>query len=170
MTFHIPHRIRSLTVLNTAAFPFHSIPYRIAVCRTPLLGKWLVQGLNAFARAATRMTTVKPLDPAVKAGYLHPYDSYRNRIATHRFVVDIPTNLLHPSYAALYKAEQGVLSMQDKPVRIFWGMRDWCFHSGILAEWRKRLPKAEVSVWEDAGHYLLEDRGTPNQPRYRCFH
>lgn len=166
---YLSEYVQSLTVLNTAAFPFASIPWRIAVCRTPVLGKLLVQGGNAFAVAATVMTTVKPLPDVVKAGYLHPYNSFANRIATHKFVLDIPMSPSHPSYPALLRSQQGVCDMAGKPVRIFWGMRDWCFHTGILAEWRKRLPHAEVSTWEDAGHYLLEDRGAQINPAIAAF-
>lgn len=166
---HLPERIASLTVLNTAAFPFPSIPRRIALCRTPLLGRLMVQGANAFARAATFMTTVRPLPAAVKAGYLHPYNNFANRIATYRFVKDIPLSPQHPSYPALLRSQNGVELMAKRPVRIFWGMRDWCFHPGILAEWRRRLPHAEVSTWEDAGHYLLEDRGGQINPAIAAF-
>jgi haloalkane dehalogenase len=31
------------------------------------------------------------------------------------------------------------------------------FDDFFLAEWKRRLPEAEVHVFEDAGHYVAED-------------
>jgi haloalkane dehalogenase len=42
-------------------------------------------------------------------------------------------------------------------MRIFWGMRDFCFTPKFLDEWQQRFPDAEVRRFENAGHYVLED-------------
>src|SRR4051812_3127859 len=41
-----------IILFNTAAFPPPFVPWRIAVCRTPLFGTLAVRGLNVFAKAA----------------------------------------------------------------------------------------------------------------------
>ncbi|HSH08746.1 MAG TPA: alpha/beta fold hydrolase, partial [Oceanipulchritudo sp.] len=69
-------KVRSISILNTAAFTFKTIPLRIAVCRWPLMGALLVRGANGFVRAATRMTTSSPLPEAVQAGYTYPYGNW----------------------------------------------------------------------------------------------
>ncbi|HVT74541.1 MAG TPA: alpha/beta fold hydrolase, partial [Lacunisphaera sp.] len=48
-------RLDRVVILNTAAFADTRIPWRIRLCRTPLLGEWLVRGANGFAWPATRM-------------------------------------------------------------------------------------------------------------------
>jgi haloalkane dehalogenase len=67
-------RFERIILFNTGAFRPGFIPWRIRLCRTPLLGRVALQGANAFSRAALRMTLArrKRLPPAVEAGYLAP--------------------------------------------------------------------------------------------------
>src|SRR5207237_1308320 len=127
-----PERFARLLILNSAAFPGGPMPLRIALCRTPLLGELAVRGLNAFALAATVTTTVRPLAPEVKRGLLAPYGSWYDRIAIHRFVMDIPTAPTHPSYAALAAVERGLERLRSLPATLVWGERDWCFTPWFL--------------------------------------
>ncbi len=152
-----PERIRRLVVTNTAAFPAAHMPIRLRACRVPVLGDVAVRAFNAFARGATRMTVVRRLDPDVRAGYLLPYDSWANRVATHAFVKDIPMRAGHPSHAELLAIERSLASFADLPAAILWGERDWCFHPGFRAEWERRFPRASVRRFEHASHYLFED-------------
>ena len=156
-------RIARLIVLNTAAFPNDSwggrAPLRIRACLTPVLGNLAVRGLNAFARMATVMAVEKHdhMTPTVKAGFLAPYDTYANRIATLRFVEDIPLKRSHPSYATLAGIANGLAALRDLPMCLIWGERDWCFTPAFRAEWQRRFPAARVHTAEDAGHYVVED-------------
>ncbi len=70
-------RYRRFVMFNTAAFRSRLMPWRIRVCRTPVLGKLAVQGVNAFARAALSMAVCmhERMTPAVRAGLLAPYDT-----------------------------------------------------------------------------------------------
>jgi cis-3-alkyl-4-acyloxetan-2-one decarboxylase len=157
LALRMPHRIAGMVLYNTAAFPFPTIPWRIAACRIPVLGRLMVCGLNAFAVAATRMTTVRPLPAAVRHGYLLPYNSWRNRIAVWRFVMDIPMRASHPSFATLAAIGDQLPSLSHIPRTLIWGDADWCFHLGILAEWQRRWPDATVHRLPNTGHYLTED-------------
>ena len=154
-----PDRVRRLVLSNTAAFPNPRIPLRIAVCRTPVFGKLAVRGLNAFARAATFMAVERPLPPAVKRGYLLPYDSWEARIATHAFVEDIPMSAEHPSWDELSAIAAALGDFADRPTALLWGERDWCFTPRFRAEWEERFPDAEAHRFAEAGHYVLEDAG-----------
>jgi haloalkane dehalogenase len=162
-------QVRSLTLLNTAAFPFARIPLRIAVCRWPWIGERLVRGQNAFVRAAGRMTTTTALSPAVRAGYAFPYDSWANRVAVHRFVEDIPMHPRHPSWPALKETERAIGLFRDRPVQLVWGLRDWCFTPAILAAWRERLPNAMVFTYPNAGHLVQEDEPQAVLDRIRAM-
>jgi haloalkane dehalogenase len=156
-----PERLSRVLIANTAAFPLASFggraPWRIRACRTPLAGELLVRGLNAFAGAGVRMAVVRPLAPEVRAGYLAPYGSWAERIATHRFVRDIPLSPAHPSYGALLEVEAALPWLARVPVSLVWGERDWCFTPAFRREWQRRLPHATVHPLEGAGHYLVED-------------
>lgn len=154
-----PERFRRLVLFNTAAFRSRRIPWRIRLCRTPLLGKLAVRGLNAFARAALMMAVAKRerMTPAVRAGLLAPYDSWAHRIATHRFVTDIPLSPRHPSYATLEAVERGLPRLRHHPTMFVWGMRDWCFTPHFLERFLEFFPEAEVHRFDDASHYVIED-------------
>ena len=159
MAARLSDRIRSISILNTAAFPFPTLPLRIAVCRFPFLGALLVRGANAFVRGATRMTTVEPLSEAVTEGFCLPYGNWHDRVAIHAFVRDIPMRPSHRSWKTLQNIEESLSLWRHKPVQILWAMQDWCFHRKILAKWESILPDADVRRLENAGHYLLEDAG-----------
>jgi haloalkane dehalogenase len=152
-----PERVAGLVVLNTAAFHSRRIPLRIAVCRWPLLGTFLVRGLNGFALPATFMAVSRKMWPEVKAGFLAPYDSWVNRVAVHRFVQDIPLQSDHPSWDSLGQVEASLDQLGDKPMLICWGGRDFCFNDHFYAEWRQRFPHAQSHYFPEAGHYVLED-------------
>ncbi len=152
-------RVGRVVVLNTAAFS-GPCPARIRVCRVPVLGPLLVRGLNGFAGPAACMAVNKPLPAAVKRGYLWPYRSWADRVAVLRFVQDIPLEAEHPSAGTLREVEAGLGKLRDKPMLLGWGMRDFCFTPGYLAEWKKRFPQAQAREFPEAGHYVLEDAGT----------
>ena len=167
----LPTRFSRFVLLNTAAFRSRRIPLRIAVCRIPFLGAVCVRGFNLFARAALWMAVEKHerMTPAVKAGYLAPYDSWRHRVAVLRFVQDIPLSDAHPSYSTLAAVEEGLAQFQASPMLLVWGERDWCFTPDFLREFQRRFPQAETLRIADAGHYVFEDAPERIIPRVREF-
>jgi len=154
-----PDRFRRLVIFNSGAFPPWFVPWRLRVCRWPLLGQWGVRGHNIFVLAALRATMVHPerLSPAELAGYIAPYDSWANRIAVHRFVRDIPVSKRHPTYTTLAEIEQRLPALADRPTQFIWGMQDWCFRPECLEKFLELLPQAEVHRMHDAGHWVVED-------------
>jgi haloalkane dehalogenase len=160
MGYAMRHRekIVRLAIFNTAAFVLPLIPKRIRLCRSNLFGSLIVRGLNAFAGLATFMAVSRPMSPEVRQGYLAPYNNWRNRIAIHRFVQDIPLEADHPTRPLLVEIEASLAQFRHHPMLIIWGAKDFCFtERDFLAEWRKRFPEARVHVLPDAGHYVVED-------------
>lgn len=164
-----PERIRKLVILNTAAFHIKRIPFRISLCRLPLLGKLLVQGFNAFAAGATCMAVSRKMTPAVKAGFVAPYGNWNDRIATHRFIKDIPLEKSHKSYPILKGIEELLPVLLDKPMFIGWGGQDFCFNDRFYEEWQRRFPNAQCEYVPYAGHYVLEDAGENLIPAIQDF-
>lgn len=155
----MPERFSRFVLMNTAAFRSQRIPLRIAVCRIPILGAIAVRGLNLFSRAALWMAVQnrRRLTSEIKRGFLAPYDSWANRIAVHKFVLDIPLKPSHPSYQTLVEVEHGLSQFVDHPMLFVWGERDWCFTTDFLAEFEQRFPHAETHRIPTAGHYVFED-------------
>jgi len=166
-----PERFARLVLFNTAAFRSRAIPWRIRVCRTPLVGPLAVRGLNLFARAALRMALADPsrLSPEARAGLLFPYSNWQARVAIQRFVEDIPVLPSHPSYATLAAIEAGLPRLALLPCALIWGMRDWCFTPHFLARFRQIWPHAQVHELADAGHYVVEEAHAQILPIVQTF-
>ena len=154
-----PERFERYVLFNTGAFPPPRVPWRIAICRTPAVGRIAVRGLNLFARAAQTMAThqAKGLSPDALAGLIAPYDNWANRVGIDRFVRDIPLTRRHPTYRELVELEARLRKAPAKPTQIVWGMRDWCFDESCLNQLRAIFPHAFVHRIGDAGHWVVED-------------
>lgn len=168
-----PDRIHRLVITNTAAFlppRGKKLPWRLKIIRNfKPLAALLVQGLNAFALGAAHMASRKRLSASVRRGLLAPYDSWPNRIATLKFVQDIPLAPGDPSYDLVRYADAHLHLLSKLPTLICWGMHDFVFDRDYLAEWQRRFEQAEVHRFDDAGHYLLEDAGEKVIPLVRSF-
>ena len=153
-----PERVARIVLLNTASFLLGDCPWRIRVCRLPLFGSVALRRFNAFARGALSMAMPagESLEGAIREGYLHPYDSYANRIATLRFVQDIPLSPRHPSWETVGGIQKNLHLLEDKPILICWGEQDFCFTLSFLKIWQQYFPAAAVRRFPEAGHYLLE--------------
>jgi haloalkane dehalogenase len=165
-------RVGRIVLLNTAAFhlPAHrKLPASLAFMRDSWVGAFAVRGLNAMSLGATFACARRPLDPAVRAAYAAPYDSWKNRIATLRFVQDIPLCPGDRAYDAVSEVEASLSSFTHVPVMMCWGAKDFVFDSGVLAMWQERWPHAEAHVFKEAGHYVLEDAGDAIGPLVERF-
>jgi pimeloyl-ACP methyl ester carboxylesterase len=168
-----PERIAKLVMLNTAAFPLpktKSVPWQLRLARTPFCGALLVRGLNAFSRGAVKScVTRKPMPQDVADAYCAPYDSWANRIAVHRFVQDIPLKPDDRTWETVLEVERGLDRLQDKPLFLGWGDKDFVFDHHFATEWERRFPRAEWLRFPDGGHYILEDAADELIPAIRNF-
>ncbi len=153
-----PEKVERLVIMNTAAFCSQSMPFRIRLCRIPVVGEYLVRNLNGFAWPASFMAVKKKMAPEVVKAYLAPYNNWKNRIAIYRFVNDIPMRKGHKSYECLARIENGLSQFrQQGKVLLLWGGKDFCFHDHFYARWLEIFPEARHNYFPEAGHYLLED-------------
>ncbi len=165
------NRVRAISWMNTAAFRSQEIPFSIATCRIPGFGTLAVRGFNAFAGAAIFRAVEKSerMTRKVRAGYLDPYGNWNDRIATLRFVEDIPLDASHPSWEELGRIEDNLSLLKQKPVALFWGDKDWCFTPNFRRRFEREFPAAEVHAWDDCGHYVVEDAHERILPLLRTF-
>ena len=66
-------------------------------------------------------------------------------------------------------AGKALPSFADRPVFIGWGLKDFVFDRHSLERFQADLPRAQVHAFEDAGHYVLEDKHEVLVPAIRRF-
>jgi haloalkane dehalogenase len=154
-------RVKRLVILNTAAFPLppaKQMPWQLKLGRDSKLGAFLIRGFNAFARGAAKQGAASPMPRSVRRAYLAPYNSWRNRIATLRFVQDIPLAPGDRAWPLVEEAGRRLREFADRPSFIGWGLQDFVFDRHFLEVFVRALPNSEVQAFEDAGHYVLQDK------------
>lgn len=154
-----PETVSRLVLLNTVGFSLPSIPWYLKLCATKTPGAFLVRRLNLFARVAARIGCRESgsMDPLVRKGFLSPYGTYRDRIAIHRFIQDIPRSAEHPSFQELKNVENGLALLKDLPILLLWGKKDPVFKESCLPVWKSHFPNAAQVLFDRGGHYLAED-------------
>lgn len=165
-------QIRRLVITNTAAFPLPAqkpMPWQIAMGRHSRLGGWLIRRFNLFARGAAAFGTVRMLEPAVKQAYSGVYDGWQSAISTLRFMQDIPLDGRDRAWPLLQAAAEKLPDYADRPAFIGWGLRDFVFDHHFLAGFQEALPGAQVHAYQDAGHYVLEDKREELPGMIRAF-
>lgn len=167
-----PERIEKLVILNTGAFFLpegKSFPAPLRLCRTPL-GALLIRGFNAFARGAAWVGCKRRrMNRELRRAFTAPYNSWANRIATLRFVEDIPLAPGDKAYAVVRDTQEKLGSLSALPMLICWGLKDFVFDIHFLEEWRRRFPGATIHSFPDCGHYILEDAQQEVVPLIKRF-
>lgn len=165
-------QVRRLLITNTAAFPLPAakpLPWQLKLGRDMKLGALMIRGFNAFSAGAARDGVMRRMPDDVRRAYEAPYDSWANRIATLRFVQDIPLREGDPAWTLVSSAAKRLPAYADRPTFIGWGLRDFVFDHHFLEGFRSALPQAEAHAFEDAGHYVLEDKHEVLVPAMRRF-
>ena len=165
-------RIKRLVILNTGAFPLPAakpLPKMLKLGRDLALGTLLIRGFNAFSSVASFVGVEKKMPRDVRRAYVAPYNSWANRIATSRFVQDIPLGEGDAAWPLVQAMGRKLPEYADRPAFIGWGLRDFVFDRHFLDGFRAALPQAEVHAFEDANHYVLEDKADVLVPAIRRF-
>jgi haloalkane dehalogenase len=84
-------------------------------------------------------------------------------------VQDIPLQHGDRAWDVVEEAGRRLDSFSNRPTFIGWGLRDFVFDRHFLTQFEKSFPRAEKQVYEDAGHYVLEDKHEQLVPRIRDF-
>ncbi|MDJ0841797.1 MAG: alpha/beta fold hydrolase [Acidobacteriota bacterium] len=168
-----PERIRRLVILNTAAFTLPEtkrFPAALWLVRNTPIGSFLVRGFNAFSGVASYVCCKrKPMSRALRKAYRAPYNSWANRIATLRFVQDIPLKPGDKAWDIVADVEAGLSRFSDKPMLICWGEKDFVFSNHFRDEWMRHFPDAQLHSRPDCGHYILEDADDEVIPLIKTF-
>jgi cis-3-alkyl-4-acyloxetan-2-one decarboxylase len=167
-----PERIKRIVLLNTSGFlkpDDKDMPRALSLVRDWKLGSLLVRGFNAFAFGASRIGYTSDVPRAVRRAIRAPYDSWANRIATLRFVQDIPLKPGDPAWDEASRIEASLPGFADVPSMICWGEKDFVFDEPFLRTWIRLWPQAEVHRFPEAGHYVMEDAKDRIVPLVEAF-
>jgi len=156
-----PERIKRLVILNTGAFHLpkaKKLPPALWLGRNTFVGTLLVRGFNAFSSVASYIGVKrKPMSKEIRQAYVAPFNSWKNRISTLRFIQDIPLKTGDRNYSLVSDISDSLPQFNKLPMLICWGLKDFVFDKHFLAQWQKRFPDAQVHAFDDCGHYILED-------------
>ena len=168
-----PEAIRRLVIFNTAGFLLPAgkrIHWTLRFCRDSRVAAFMMLRLNAFARLAYRLgCPSKRMPVEVRRIFTLLSDRPERRRVTLRFVQDIPLGEQDESYPEALRAQQALEGLGAIPSLILWGDRDFVFDGDFLAEWQRRLPRAEVHRFPRAGHYAIEEEFDQMLPLVRDF-
>jgi len=168
-----PERIAGLFILNTFAHGFRPeilppgkdkvpLPLPLRLFRTPVVGEFMVKGLDAFKRGflfGQGVTHPERLTPTIKRAYRDVHRGWSERTSILVFPREIPVDG-HGPVAELTAAIELAMRehLRSRPVHIMWAMKDVAFLPSYLDTlWLDTFPDAGVTRLEDAGHYLQED-------------
>lgn len=156
-----PKSIKKLVIMNSFAFTIpedKKLPMSMRFFRNTHIGSAFLRHFNIFTSIySVGGTTRTLLENDVREAYQIPYDSQQNRIALQRFMEDMPISGEEKSYDLAKEIEDSLQKFRKTPALICWGMKDNLFDESFLEEWKKHLPQATVKVFDDCGHYILED-------------
>jgi haloalkane dehalogenase len=167
-----PDRVARIVLMNTAAFHLPEgmrMPASIAFVRNTRLASFCVRRFNLFSRGASWLAPARRLPREVRDAYCAPYDSPEHRIATLRFVQDIPLVPGDAAYDTVSEVQAGLGRFAETPVLLLWGEKDFVFRPDVLSIFEETWPHAETQRFPRAGHYVLEDAGAEIAPRVREF-
>ncbi|GAA0996039.1 alpha/beta fold hydrolase [Subtercola frigoramans] len=152
-----PELLASVMLLNTAIHQPEDSPLP-AVLRLVLQRSLLVT--STVRTTGFLDTTLAIAHPAlagdVRAAFRAPYRTAARRAGIGAFVADIPVDDAHDSFAELARISTAVAKL-TVPALMLWGPRDPVFGDRYLADLITRLPHADVTRFERAGHLVGED-------------
>ena len=167
-----PDRVARIVLMNTAAFHLPDdmrMPPSLAFVRNTRLASFLVRRFNLFSRGAAWLAPARRLRKEVRDAYCAPYDTWENRIATLRFVQDIPLAPGDAAYDTVSEVANGLGRFCETPVLLLWGEKDFVFKPEVLPIFEQVWPHAEAHRFPRAGHYVLEDARDEILPIVRDF-
>ena len=160
-------------ILNTAAFPLPAakpMPWQLSLGRDSRSARSLIRGFNAFSRGASYVGVERRMPADVRRAYVAPYDTLGQPHRDAALRAGHPAARGDPAWALVAAAGPRAADVR-RPSRV---------HRLGPARLRLRpafprrasaraLPQAEVHAFDDAGHYVLEDKHEVLVPAIRAF-
>ena len=150
-------RIARLLVLNSWMWPSEgdrTIARIDRLVRSPL-GRFLYLRLGFSARVIlpSAFADRRRLTAPVKAHYLGPLGTVPARAGTYAMALALKGG--DAEYAALWEARARLATL---PLELVWGARDPALKEHHRLRWEAAFPEAPLTLLEDAGHFVAEER------------
>jgi haloalkane dehalogenase len=152
-----PEKIKNIVITNTWLWSVRSDWYYQAFSTLVggPVGRWLIRNHNFFAGTIVKSLfgDKNRLTPRIHAQYLMPLSKPDERKGTWVF----PGEIIGSSdwLQSLWDKHD---VLQGKNILIAWGMKDIGFREKELKTWIHAFPHAKVVRFEDAGHFVAEEK------------
>jgi len=152
-----PEKIKNIVITNTWLWSVRSDWYYQAFSTLVggPVGRWLIRNHNFFAGTIVKSLfgDKSRLTPEIHAQYLMPLSKPDERKGTWVF----PGEIIGSSdwLQSLWDNHD---VLQGKNILIAWGMKDIGFREKELKTWMHAFPRAKVARFEDAGHFVAEEK------------
>ena len=150
-------KIKNIVIMNTWLWSVQSDWYYQAFSKFVggPIGRWLIRNRNFFADTIVRSLfgDKRRLTPEIHRHYLMPLATPDERKGSWVFPGQITG-----SSAWLQSLWERRDRLQEKKILIAWGMKDIAFRKKELDRWITVFPRARVARFEDAGHFVPEEK------------
>lgn len=150
-------KIKNIVITNTWLWSVQSDWYYQAFSKFVggPIGRWLIKNRNFFADTVVRSLfgDKRRLTPEIHRHYLMPLATPDERKGCWVFPGQITG-----SSAWLQSLWERRDRLQEKKILIAWGMKDIGFRKKELDRWITAFPHARVARFEDAGHFVPEEK------------
>lgn len=149
--------INSIILFNTWCWSLKEDPHfsKPASAIDSWFGKLLYKYLNLPVKyiMPAAYADKKKLTPEVHDHYKKVVPDSKSRIGLYALAVELM------NASKYWQSIWNMMNMVErKPMLIFWGMFDQFIPINNLEKWRQRFPKAKVIEYQDAGHFVQEEK------------
>jgi haloalkane dehalogenase len=153
-----PERVKRLVILNTWMWSVKADWYYqgfSGFVGGPI-GRWLCRNYNFFVGQVVKTAYGEKalLTPEIHRHYFDALPTPESRKGTWVF----PRQIIGSS-AWLDSLWQRRANIAEKPAMLAWGMKDIAFREQELRRWQELFPKAQVTRFATAGHYVQDEQG-----------
>jgi haloalkane dehalogenase len=150
-----PANVRRVVIMNTWMWPVKGDPHfeRFSAFMGGAAGRFLIRRFNVLASFFMKRLC-ETMTPEVHRHYLKPMENPQERKGSWTFLAEIigSTQWL----ASLWERREMIRNI---PALVLWGKRDPAFREDELERWMAEFVEQKVFVFEDAGHFVPEDKG-----------
>ncbi|NTU92648.1 MAG: alpha/beta fold hydrolase [Chlorobiaceae bacterium] len=152
-----PEKIANLVISNTWLWSVETDWYYQAFSgfMGGPVGRWLTGEFGFFVKTFMPLVfgNKSKLTQELHAQYIHPFDNREGRKGMWVFPQQIVGS--SPWLDSLWKQ---IGTLGEKKVLLAWGMKDIAFREHEMNTWLQVFPDALLVRFEDAGHYVAEEK------------
>ena len=154
---HHPEHVNKIMLFNTWMWSLKNDTHYSGPAKVmnTFLGKIMYLNLNFPVNIImpAAFGDKKKLTKTIHAHYKNALPNAASRVGAYAFAKELmnASDWWQSNWNQLEK-------IADKPFLIFWGMKDSFVPPKELEKWKSKLPTAKVVVFEDAGHFVQEEK------------